>query len=462
MPRSPTDTRSPLFTDLYQLTMLQAYFNEGMDESAVFDLFVRRLGPRNYLVACGLDTVLSYLENLQFAEKEIDYLAAQGTFDDDFLDYLSGFHFTGDVYAAREGTPVFADEPLLEVVAPIGEAQLVETYLLNQITFQTGLASKAVRVVEAAHRGGAPRENAPRVVADFGMRRMHGTDAAMKAARACHIVGVDSTSNVLAGQVYGLPITGTMAHSYIEAHDREEAAFEAFASLYPETTLLVDTYDTLEGVRKVVELAERWGDAFRVQAIRLDSGDLAALAKESRQILDAAGLDDVKIFASSSLDEHKITQLLDRGAPIDGFGVGTKMGTMADRPYLDSAYKLAGYAGQPRMKLSKEKSNLPGRKQVVRQFEAGTAVRDVIAAHDEPAEGEPLLAKVMEDGTRTEAGQPRELDAIRNYAATQRERLPERLRALDEAEPAYPVVLSDRLERERAQTRQRLEAKMEA
>lgn len=456
MPTSPTDTRSPLFTDLYQLTMLQAYFREGMDEPAVFDLFVRRLKQRNYLMACGLETVLTFLENLHFTEAEIDYLAAQGDFADDFLDYLADFRFTGDVYAMPEGTPAFADEPLLEVVAPIGEAQLVETYLLNQITAQTGLASKAARVVHAAQRDGTAR-----AVADFGMRRMHGTDAAMKAARAYHIAGVSSTSNVLAGQTYGLPITGTMAHSYIEAHDTEQAAFEAFATLYPETTLLVDTYDTLDGVRKVIDLAEVWGDDFRVQAIRLDSGDLAELAKQSRRLLDDVGLDDVKIFVSSSLDEHKITNLLDRGAPIDGFGVGTRMGTMADQPYLDSAYKLAGYAGKPRMKLSKAKSNLPGRKQVVRQFENGIATQDVITAHDETVDGEPLLQLMMRDGARTEAGQPQSLDALREYAATQRDRLPPRLRTLDDAEPSYPVHLSERLERELKQTREHLEAKMD-
>jgi nicotinate phosphoribosyltransferase len=457
MPTSPTDTRSPLFTDLYQLTMLQAYFREGMNERAVFDLFVRRLRHRNYLLACGLETVLDFLETLHFTDDELDYLAEQDAFEDDFLDHLADFRFTGDVYAMPEGTPVFADEPILEVVAPIGEAQLVETYLLNQITFQTGLASKAVRVVQAARRDGTDR-----AVADFGMRRMHGTDAAMKAARACHIAGVRSTSNVLAGQTYNLPITGTMAHSYIEAHDSEMDAFEKFAQLYPETTLLVDTYDTLDGVRKVIDLAEAWGDDFRVQAIRLDSGDLATLAHQSRQLLDDAGLDGVKIFASSSLDEHKIMDLLDRGAPIDGFGVGTKMGTMADQPYLDSAYKLAGYAGKPRMKLSKEKSNLPGRKQVVRQFEDGIADRDIITTHDESVNGESLLQCVMQDGARTDAGQPRSLDAIRAYAADQQDQLPARLRALSEANPPYSVTISDRLAAELEATRERLEAKMEA
>jgi len=457
MPTAPTDTRSPLFTDLYQLTMLQAYFREDMNETAVFDLFVRRLRHRNYLLACGLDTVLDFLEALHFTADEIDYLAEQDAFEDDFLDHLADFQFTGDVYAILEGTPVFADEPLLEVVAPIGEAQLVETYLLNQITFQTGLASKAARVVHAAQRDGTDR-----AVADFGMRRMHGTDAALKAARACHIAGVSSTSNVLAGQTYDLPITGTMAHSYIEAHDSEAEAFNEFAQLYPETTLLVDTYDTLDGVRKVIALAEAWEDDFRVQAIRLDSGDLAALAHRSRQLLDDAGLEHVKIFASSSLDEYEITDLLDRGAPIDGFGVGTRMGTMADQPYLDSAYKLAGYAGTPRMKLSKEKSNLPGRKQVVRQFENGVADRDVIAAHDESIDGEPLLQCVMKGGVRTDAGEPRALDDLRAYAAEQQDRLPPRLRALSDAHPAYSVTLSDRLAADLDATRERLESEMEA
>ncbi len=450
------DAFTPLFTDLYQLTMLQAYFKEGLEANAVFDLFVRRLKKRNFLIACGLEPVLQYLESLVFSEEEIDYLAEQDLFDDDFLAYLSDFTFTGDVYALPEGTPVFPDEPIVEVVAPIGEAQLVETFLLNQITFQTGLASKAARVVQAARQGGKHR-----LVADFGMRRMHGIDAAMKAARAYHIAGVDSTSNVWAGQVYGVPITGTMAHSYIEAHDTEEDAFHAFATLYPETTLLVDTYDTLDGVRKVVELAEEWGDDFKVQALRLDSGDLAELAIQSREILDEAGLETVDIFVSSGLDEHKITRLLDRGAPIDGFGVGTKMGTMADQPYLDSAYKLSGYAGQPRMKLSKEKSNLPGRKQIYRQVDDGTAARDVIAAHDESVEGTPLLACVMKGGKRTEAGHPRSLDSIRQYAAEQRQHLPERLRRIAPANPPYNVVLSDRLQAELEQTRAELAARMD-
>jgi nicotinate phosphoribosyltransferase len=445
-----------LYTDLYQLTMLQAYWREGMDETAVFDLFVRRLKNRNYLLACGLEQALDYLETLSFSEEALDYLGEQEQFTDDFLDWLADFTFTGDVYAVPEGTPVFPDEPIVEVVAPIGEAQLAETFFLNQITVQTTLASKASRVVQAARA-----DDRERLVADFGMRRMHGTDAAMKAARAFHIAGVDATSNVAAGQAYGLPITGTMAHSYVEAHDAEMEAFRNFADLYPETILLVDTYDTLDGVRKVIDLADEKGDDFRVRGIRLDSGDLAELAKQARRLLDNAGLDDVMIFASSGLDEHKITDLLERDAPIDGFGVGTRMGTSADEPALDSAYKLCGYAGEPRMKLSAEKSNLPGRKQVVRQYEDGVAVRDVIATEaDGGHAGSPLLDRVMADGERTETGAPRPLDAVREHAAARVAELPDRLRALEQSDEGYDVVLSDAMEARLNSTRAELHEAM--
>jgi len=447
---------SALYTDLYQLTMLQAYWREGMDETAVFDLFVRRLKDRNYLLACGLEQALEYLEHLSFSDEALDYLREQEQFTDDFLAWLADFEFTGDVYAVPEGTPVFPDEPIVEVVAPIGEAQLVETFLLNQITFQTTLASKATRVVQAAQSDGTDR-----LVADFGMRRMHGTDAAMKAARAFHIAGVDATSNVAAGQAYDLPITGTMAHSYIEAHDAEMEAFRDFADLYPETILLVDTYDTLDGVQKVIDLANEKGEDFQVRGIRLDSGDLAELAKQARRRLNEAGLTDVLIFASSGLDEHKIATLLDRGAPIDGFGVGTKMGTSADQPALDSAYKLCGYAGEPRMKLSTEKSNLPGRKQIVRQYEDGTAVRDVIATEaDDGHAGSPLLERVMADGKRTDAGAARPLNAIREHAAARVAELPERLRSLNRSDDDYDVVLSDAMEKRLNDTRAALQAEM--
>ena len=442
------DGNTALFTDLYQLTMLQAYFAEGLNKEAVFDLFVRRLRKRNYLIACGLETCLQFLETLRFTDDDIAYLASLSLFKDDFLAYLAGFRFTGDVYALPEGTPVFANEPILEVVAPIGQAQLIETFLLNQITFQTNIATKGHRVAQAA-RG--------RAVSEFGMRRMHAADAPLKAARACYIAGVGSTSNVLAGRLYGIPVLGTMAHSYIEAHDTEAEAFRAFAALYPKTTLLVDTYDTLDGVRSIIALCEEHGDAFQPGAIRLDSGDLAELAKPARQLLDAAGLGNVKIFASSNLDEYEITKLLDQGAPIDGFGVGTRMSTVADTPYLDTAYKLVQYAGQGRMKLAPNKSSVPGRKQLFRVYEDGIAVRDTLALHHETLDGTPLLECVMRQGRRTAAGHARPLDALRAHTRTATTQLPDHLLALVDTDTPYPVALSDTLRTQRDNLRRKVQ-----
>ena len=320
--------------------------------------------------------------------------------------------------------------------------------MLNQITFQTNLATKAHRVVQAA-RG--------RVVSDFGMRRMHAADAPLKAARACYIAGVETTSNVLAGRLYGIPVLGTMAHSYVEAHDAEADAFRAFAALYPNTTLLVDTYDTLDGVRKLIALAQEHGEAFEPGAIRLDSGDLADLAKQARRLLDDAGFGHVKIFASGSLDEHEITNLLDCEAPIDGFGVGTRMGTVADRPYLDTAYKLVEYAGKGRMKLATDKASVPGKKQLFRVYENEKAARDILALHDETLGGKPLLQCVMQHGQRTEAGRPHPLDALRAHTEAATAHLPAPLLALDETDTPYPVVLSDRLRDVQDRLRETLE-----
>ncbi len=422
------DSNAALLTDLYQLTMLQAYFREGLGGEAVFDLFVRRLPPqRNYLVACGLDDALHYLESFRFSPEAIRYLDSLDDFSKDFLGSLADLRFRGDVWAVPEGTPVFANEPIVEVVAPLPEAQLVETFLLNQISFQTLIASKAARVVTAA--GGRP-------VSEFGLRRLHGTDAAMKAARASFIAGVGTTSNVLAGAVYGIPVTGTMAHSYIEAHDSELEAFRAFVGLYPGSTLLVDTYDTLRGVGNVIRLARELGDDFTVRAIRLDSGDLAGLAVDARKLLDDAGLTGVEIFASGNLDEYRIADLIASGAPIAGFGVGTRMGVSADVPSLDTAYKLVGYAGRSRMKLSTGKSNLPGRKQVFR-----TDTHDVIALHDEPGDGRALLEKVMEAGRRLPAG-TRTLPQIAEHTRDEAQRLPAHLHRIETADPPYRVDLS--------------------
>ncbi|TVP93349.1 MAG: nicotinate phosphoribosyltransferase [Thioalkalivibrio sp.] len=435
-PVTACDRELALFTDLYELTMLQAYLEEGMHDSAVFSLFVRRVPPgRNYLLACGLDSLLGQLEDLRFEQKDLAYLASLGLFSGRFLGWLADLRFTGDVYAVKEGTPVFANEPILEIVAPLPEAQLVETLVMNQIHLQTVLATKAARLVSAA---------AGRPVLDFGARRIHGIDAAMKGARAFHIAGVAGTSNVLAGRVYGVPVRGTMAHSYIQAHDAESEAFEAFARLYPDTVLLVDTYDTLEGIRRVVDLQERLGEKFRISAVRLDSGDLDALSRGSRRILDAAGLEGIEVFASGGLDEHEIQRLVSAGAPIDGFGVGTSMGISSDVPDLDIAYKLAEYAGKGRLKLSSGKPILPGRKQVFREQRDGVFTGDVIGRWDEEGSGDPLLSKVMEGGTRLDTHE-RDLNRLREHAAASVAGLPQTVRAIASAEPPYPVRVSDAL-----------------
>lgn len=427
--------RAALFTDLYELKMLEAYLREGMTEEAVFTVFVRRLPPsRNFLLACGLEIVLDYLENLRFDDAEIEYLASLGHFSRPLLDSLRTFRFRGEVRAVAEGTPVFANEPILEIRAPIAQAQIVETFVTNQIHLQTLLASKAIRVVLAG-RG--------RPIVDFGARRMHGIDAAMKAARAFYVAGVESTSNVAAGQRYGLPVAGTMAHSYVQAHDDERAAFRAFADTYPDTTLLVDTYDTLEGVRHVIALARELGESFKVAAVRLDSGDLGELARQSRKLLDAAGLERVKIFASGGLDEHVVAKLVDE-APIDAFGVGTSMGVSADKPDLDIVYKLAEYAGRGRLKLAADKPVLPGAKQVFRFEEGGVAVRDVIARADERSAGRPLLECVMREGRRLDSAR-RTLQQARDHARVETERLPAPLRALEPVPHPYPVEVSSAL-----------------
>jgi nicotinate phosphoribosyltransferase len=434
-----TDRSMALVTDLYELTMLQAYWAGEMRDEAVFSLFVRDLpAERNFLLAAGLDDALHYLENVAFDGDALAFLSDLPELDPGFLDWLAGFRFSGEVRAVPEGTPVFANEPILEVAAPLPEAQLVETFVMNQIHLQTTLASKAARVVSAA---------AGRDVIDFGLRRIHGVDAGLKAARAFHIAGVAGTSNVLAGRAYGVSLSGTMAHSYIQAHADELQAFRDFARSFPETVLLVDTYDTAEGVRRVVRLAEELGDDFRVRGVRLDSGDLGALAFEARSILDAAGLHGVRIIASGGLDEGQVAALVASGAPIDAFGVGTRMGVSSDAPTLDMAYKLTEYAGEGRMKLSTGKVSLPGRKQVFRLEEEGRAIRDVIARADEELRGRPLLRTVMRGGRRLPEGRL-ELDAARAEARRGLAAMPERLLRLEPADPPYPVEVSRALSRD--------------
>jgi nicotinate phosphoribosyltransferase len=436
---SPTFSPA-LLTDLYELTMLQAYFAERMNDRAVFSLFVRRLPERrNYLLACGLDDVLTFLETLRFDQPALAYLDSMGRFSGDFLQFLARLRFTGDVHAVPEGTPVFANEPILEIAAPITEAQVVESFVMNQIHFQTVLASKAARVVAAAK--GRP-------VVDFGFRRIHGIDAGVKAARAFHIAGVSATSNVAAAQAYGLTVAGTLAHSFIQAHDDEYAAFRSFAGVYPDSVLLVDTCDTLAGIRKVVRLAAELGPDFKVSAIRLDSGDLASLSIAARQVLDEAGLQRVGIFASGNLNEDEITKLLEAGAPINGFGVGTEMGVSRDAPSVDIVYKLVEYAGRGRTKLSPEKLVLPGAKQAFRVESNGLAEYDVLGCRDEQGPGRPLLEPVMREGIRLPSGRATLAEA-RQRAKMEIGRLPVRLRSILPADAPYQVQISKTLHERR-------------
>ncbi len=422
-----------LFTDLYEITMAQAYLAQGMSSTAVFETFFRKLpAGRSYIMAAGFPDVLDFLEAFGFDEDDLQYLRGSGMFSGEFLQWLSGVKFTGDVWAVPEGTVVFPNEPIVQVIAPIIEAQLVETFVLNQIHLQSVIASKAARVVDAA-RG--------RIVVDFGARRAHGTDAALKVGRTSYLAGAAGTSNVLAAQRYGIPTFGTMAHSFIQAFENEMDAFDAFARIYPGTTLLVDTYDTLRGIDRVIELAERLGERFTVNAVRLDSGDLGTLSKAARAKLDAAGLHQVGIFASSGLDEYRITALLNDDCPIDGFGVGTKLVVAEDAPALDMAYKLVEYDGAARTKFSSGKVIYPGRKQVFRRVDDGVFVGDTLGKPGERVDGEPLLVPVMKNGRRLAQADPG-LEAARGWARRQIDALPPQLRSLEDVGWAYPVDVS--------------------
>lgn len=423
---------SALLTDLYELNMAASYLRRRMDQEATFSLFVRRLPPaRGFLVAAGLEPCLSFLEDFRFEEDELAYLGEHLGFEDETLAAFRDLRFEGDVWAVPEGRIVLADEPVLELTAPIAVAQLVETYLLNVITFQTTIASKAARCRIAADG---------RELVDFSFRRTQGIDAAMAVARATAMVGFTATSNVEAARRFGLRVAGTMAHSYIESFPTEKDAFVAFATDFPtRTTFLVDTYDTLNGVRAAIEVIRELGLSDHL-GIRLDSGDLGELAKASRAILDEAGMPHVRIFASGGLDELDVDRLVRSGAPIDAFGVGTRVGVSADAPYVDSVYKLVEYDGRPVLKLSAAKATAPGRKQVFRGPD-----EDVIALRNEPGpEGsEPMLVPVMAGGRRT--GPHRTLETARRLFEADLALLPEDARRLPD--PKAPVARrSDALE----------------
>ncbi len=431
-------TESALLTDLYQLSMVQAYLDAGMTDTAVFELFVRKLPQgRNFLLATGLEQVLAHLEALSFTQTEIAWFERAGGFNNRFLDYLAGFRFTGDVHAMPEGTAFFPDEPIIRVTAPIMQAQLAETRIINLMNLETIVASKAARSVLAAPG---------KLLVDFGLRRAHGAEAGLLAARAAYIAGFDGSSTVLAGARFGIPVYGTMAHSFIQAHQTEREAFTNFALSRPrDVTFLLDTYDTETAAHKLVQIAPGLkARGVTIRSVRLDSGDLAALAFAVRAILDVGALTEVGIFVSGGLDERELARLLAAGAPIDGFGVGTALVVSADAPALDCAYKLQEYAGQPRRKRSAGKANWPGRKQVFRSYDADRRmVRDVLTAEGDAQAGEPLVAQVMAAGKRIGAAEP--LAAARARVRQEIERLPAHLKTLEDSATPLPVEIAPAL-----------------
>ena len=425
---------SALLTDLYELTMAQAYLEQGMDEPAVFEFFVRKLpAHRNFLVAAGLEQVLDYLSELRISKEELAWLDQSGRFSSQLLHYLETLRFTGDVEAMAEGTIFFPHEPIFKIVAPLPEAQLIESRVINLLNFQTMVASKAARSVLAA--GGKP-------LIDFGLRRAHGAEAGLLAARASYLAGFSGTATVLAGMAYRIPLHGTMAHSFVQAHEDESVAFEHFAHTQPANViLLIDTYDTEAAADKVVSLALTLKTkGITVKGVRLDSGDLADHARKVRRVLDEGGLPHAQILASGNLDEYRLRDLIQSRAPIDGFAVGTAMTTSSDAPSLDCAYKLQEYGGRSCRKRSEGKATWPGRKQVYRYLaDDGHMDHDIVTTHDDRLPGEPLLQPVMKNGCRL-APWP-DLTELQHHTAAQLGQLPESLRAL-EMVPAYDVRIS--------------------
>lgn len=440
-----------LLTDFYELTMAQSYFAEGMGGEATFSLYVREYPPdRGYMVAAGIDDAIDCLGALSFSEDSVDYLRETGAFANDFLDYLRRFRFDGSVRAMPEGSIFFTDEPVLEVTAPVIAAPLAETIVINQVQYQTLLATKSARCVQAAK--GRP-------LADFAARRTHGTEASLRMARASYMAGFGATSNVLAARRYGIPPTGTMAHSYITSFDDEGAAFRAYARRFPDRSiLLLDTYDTINAAHIAVEVAQEMeADGHRLTGVRLDSGDFDSLSRQVRRILDDAGLEYVRIVASGGLDEYTLERLVGGGAPIDMFGVGTRVGVSADAPSCDMVYKMVCYNGRPVMKLSTGKASLPGGKQVFRHHAAdGKMCGDTIALDDEiHDQGAPLLELAMSGGERVAPAS--RIDVVRRRVADGLAALPMQCKEL--RSPAeYPVSASEGVRRLETQIRDGISA----
>ncbi len=430
-----TPVTSPLTTDLYELNMVQAYLDRGENKEAVFEFFVRKLPPRRgFLLTAGLEDALDYLETLRFSLSELDWLKRTGRFRDNLLDYLASFRFTGDVHAIPEGGICFANEPLLRITAPLPMAQLVESRLINIMHYQTLIASKAARMVLAG---------SGKALSDFGLRTAHGAEAGLYSARASYIAGFAGAANVLAGVHYGIPIVGTMAHSFVQTHESEIQAFEDFARARPEgVILLIDTYDTEAAARKVVALAPKLkADGIAIRGVRIDSGDLIAMSKKVRRILDDGGCKDVTILVSGGVNEDLLQTMRKAKAPIDGCGIGVSLDVSTDAPVLDCAYKLQEYAGIPRRKRSEGKATWPGRKQIWRAYdEQGRMRSDILSIETDRQPGETLIRQFMRDGRRV-APAPT-LAQIRERAAAELGRLPEPLQRLD-AGFDYPVTISD-------------------
>jgi nicotinate phosphoribosyltransferase len=424
-------------TDLYQLAMLKSYHDQGMNQAAVFEFYIRNLpAQRNFLMAAGLEQVLEYLENLQFTPQERDWLKNSGRFPAEFADSLKDFRFTGNVDALPEGTVFFSNEPVLRITAPLQQAQLAETRIINILQMQTMAASKAARMVFTAPG---------KTLLDFGLRRSHGAEAGLFVARASYLAGFNGSATVPAEPFYGIPVFGTMAHSYIQAHSDETTAFKNFAHSWPDNTIfLLDTYDTVQAAHKVVALArDLKKEGISIHGVRLDSGDLTQLAKQVRSVLDEGGLKDTRIFASGNLDEYALEQLIAKQAPIDGFGIGTHLAVSEDAPTLECVYKMQEYDGQPQRKRSERKATWPGKKQVFRTVDAqGKIQEDHLAMEDESPPGEPLLKPCMRNGKRLSP--PASLEQCRTYAARQLDQLPKALRSLKPASP-YPVHISQKI-----------------
>jgi nicotinate phosphoribosyltransferase len=431
-----TPSTSPLTTDLYELNMVQAYLERDESKEAVFEFFVRRLpARRGFLLAAGLEDTLEYLETIKFSDEEVDWLKKSGRFNDRLIDFLVSFRFTGDVHAIPEGTVCYPYEPLIRITAPLPQAQLIESRLINIMHFQTLIASKAARMVLAAPG---------KILSDFGLRTAHGAEAGLYSARASYIAGFAGAANVLAGPRYGIPVVGTMAHSYVQVHDNEMQAFEDFARTRPEgVILLIDTYDTEAGARKVVELYPKLkADGIAIRGVRIDSGDLIEMSKKVRRILDDGGCQDVNILVSGGVNEDVLQDMMKQNAPIAGFGIGVSLDVSTDVPALDCAYKLQEYAGKPRRKLSEGKATWPGRKQVWRAYDADRRMRgDILSVEGDTQPGETVITQVMRAGKRVSPAPT--LAQIREHATAQLSTLPTPLKRMEAFD--YPVTISDKL-----------------